>query len=179
MIINTDNSNCVIGGTSIIVIEKENGRVFKLFKSFYHPDNRDNYSFAEAQDYNVNNYKVFETQFEAFKLVQSSKILKKHTPEFFGAVEIQKVIIENHDLTQYFLPHCCLSMQYIIGGCEKYILFKDLCVEMNMRKNLERIEAEFNSVGVGYLEDSSIIVTDLEIKFIDFATIDPFEFEQK
>lgn len=79
---------------------------------------------------------------------------------------------------------CGFVMESVPGFCKKLMVLKDndeviKDLECKLKFNLQVLLTEFRRVGINYIEDSSAIYNQRTFVVIDFATMDPFEFELK
>lgn len=170
------------GGSAYVLLDRTSKRAFKLFKSYDHPS-FDGTGKEEIGSVKTNEFytEIFNTQRDAYELAQRSTLLKMHTPQYFGTLEIASIIENGQDVKAYFLPSCCLQLEYIEGACEKveYLRSMGLIIDKEKKLNfkLAEILEEFQSVGINYFFDASAIYNDQQFKIIDFSTKDPTLFE--
>jgi hypothetical protein len=150
------------GAFGTVLIDRANLRVYKLFKSNRHPDYIGDDSFADER-----NKMVFKSEIEAYKIAGANPLLKRHTPEYFGEPQIDKILDQReNNISHLYLLDCC----YCIGLCEGNEQKLGQCVQQHLTHFAERLKQQ----GVRYVIDCSVFKPESEkcFKFIDFATHD-------
>jgi hypothetical protein len=170
------------GGYSIVLVDKENKKAYKIFKSYDHPDLQGTGEEERGREKsNLYRRTVFETERNAYELIQSSELLKTYTPQYYGTLELEQITQDGEDKSIHYLLDCCLVLEYIEG---EFIdiqtslhtgIIKNL--EIDLKFSYEEILNEFKKLGIKYTIDSAAIHNKKEFKVIDFGTQDPFEFE--
>ncbi len=177
--INLLEYNILKGAFADILVDQCSNKVLKLFKSYDHPD-LSGTGKEEIGEERTNTFrrKVYETEREAYEIVQGSNILIEYTPQYFGPVQIEFVKRGNIDVSHYYLTDCCFELEYIQGDCSKFCQLKsNVKDDERFYNELTSLENEFLRKGINYIIDSSIIINATNFKIIDFATIDPIGFE--
>jgi hypothetical protein len=176
--INISDYEMRCGAFAKILIDKVGKKALKLFKSYNHPD-LDGTGKEDEGETKVNDFrrKVFETELEAYHRVQSSSLLRKHTPAFYNQIQTGEIINGDTNVTEHYLSNCCFEIEFIDGNHVKIgelqsnaTLLKHL--EQQFGFNLKNLITEFHSKGIEYTKDSSIIYNANQFILIDFATID-------
>ena len=107
--------------------------------------------------------KTFNSEVDAYEIIQKNKDLSKFIPKFYGKVLVDKIISENgEDLSNRFFLNYAYKMEYIEGHFTKHGRNRSRC---NVLKS-------FIAAGVHCVADCSAIFDDNgnPIKIIDFAT---------
>jgi hypothetical protein len=150
-------SNPAKGAYALVFLDKQQGRVHKLFKT-------------SAWDNTVSDAdrkRTFGYELEAYKIAASDETLRNYIPRFHGQLQVTKVIdTDGTDISgRFFLDHCyCLDL---IQGPETKI-----GAVMGGIAHIERMVKEFHERGVMYLEDASVFFAadEAKTKVIDIAT---------
>lgn len=180
--LNISNYEKCGGAYATILINKKDKTVLKLFKSYNHPD-LDGTGKEEESETETNEFrkKVYETELEAYRNAQLSPLLKAHTPKFYGAIQTGTITNGETEVTGHYLTNCCFQIEFIMGTHLKLgdlksttLLLSEL--EKKLEFTLENLISEFNSNGVNYTKDSSVIYNTEQFILIDFATIDCEDF---
>ena len=106
--INLLEYNILRGAFADILVDQCSNKVLKLFKSYDHPDlsGTGKEEIGEERT-NVFRRKVYETEREAYEIVQRSNILIEYTPQYFGPVQIEFVKRVNIEFSPYDLTDWC------------------------------------------------------------------------
>lgn len=177
MILSKQGLRIVSGGNADIFIDAPNKVAYKIFKSFHHLDIGDSGEKPFGEE-TFSNYKreVFQTEFDAYELVQRSEFLKRFTPIFHGREVLEGVTGETgDDESRFYLLDCCLKLEFVDGDDLKLNEGAKqspagLRILSDEGVSIEQLEAEFAKTEIFYLLDASVITNETELKFIDFAT---------
>jgi len=171
------------GAFSVVMIDKNSKKAYKLFISYNHP-NLNGTCKEEIGEFKTNEYrkKVFKTEIKAYYLVQKSSLLKAHTPKYFGVITADKVFDKDSNVTYQYLTDCCYKIEFIDGCVNKLYglsVMKNLLEPMEKKLNFKLVDIlkEFQQYKINYINDASVIYNDKEFKIIDFGTEDPNNFE--
>lgn len=162
------------GAFATIVIDSNRKLAYKLFKSYNHPD-LDGTGKEEHPESTINNFRIetFKSEVEAYIKVQDSELLKSFTPKYYGTEQFDRIVWANTDISNQYLPYCCMKLEYIDGQDYKLaeLLGYDIkeVVENRFKIDVTNIIQEFKKNGILYLEDASAIVSDHSFKIIDFG----------
>ncbi len=179
---NLQDFSIVPGGFADILIDSNQSRAFKIFRSYDHPalegTGKEDIGAEETNQYRR---KVFESELEAYNLAQKSEVLLKHTPTFYGQVNFDNVFMGQQNVTNHYLKGCCFEMEYVPGICVKLenLKYNDQLIqhlEQSLKFDLKTILSEFYKLDIAYVYDSSVIYNSQTFVVIDFATKDSFEF---
>ncbi|MDH2394923.1 hypothetical protein QDQ39_03805 [Providencia rettgeri] len=111
--------------------------------------------------------KVFESEVQAYELIQENEKLRSITPTFFGKVTIDKEESEEDDLSLDLSLNLYFEFAYLMS-CEVGTFIK--LENIDDRDEYEKIITLFNEHGIKHVKDSSVILNDDKVKMvIDFA----------
>lgn len=108
---------------------------------------------------------VFKSEVDAYHIAQTNSTLQEYCPEFYGIVNIEKIIDQQgNDISEKFYLDLAYEMEFIIGHFGPH---RD---QFNCP-----ISKRFQEAGINYMEDCSIVYDEKGNvkKFIDFATTKP------
>lgn len=132
------------------------GKVYKVFKRSIDP-NLD----SRART-------IFEAQYDAYLRASSHAILRKHTPEFFGVIDIDNLIdADGQPIGEGYHVSACYCIEKLVGPEQK--VGSDLIVQgypyvFEMRR-------QFGNNGIDTADSSVFCYDDPEkFKLIDFRT---------
>jgi hypothetical protein len=183
MPIELSNYRIESGAYGIIIIDQLDNRVLKLFKSYNHPalngTGKEEWGEEATNDYRS---RVYQSEKEAYELVQNSELLRRFTPEYFGEQEVDRVLDNGIDVTNQYLTNCCFKLSFINGKSCDLIEYREneTLAERAQRKydfDFEILFQEFSRNQINYLEDAAVITNTDYFKIIDFGTKDPFSFQ--
>ena len=134
---------------------------------FFKKDNIDNVAikvfFNSADKPTDHIEKTFNSEVDAYEIIQKNKDLSKFIPKFYGKVLVDKIISEDgEDISSNYFLNYAYKMEYIEGVFDKYGSNYNKC---NILKS-------FIEAGVHDVADCSAILDNdgKPTKIVDFAT---------
>lgn len=141
------------GCYGVVVKDTGSGRAIKLF--------------FRGED-EAHSRKVYQSEVEAYEIVQLHPRLVELTADFFGRCSVAKVFDEHGaDISDRFLLDCGLELELLSGPFPKI----GSCFGSTNRNEVERA---FNDAGIRHTSDAGVMLDDQRqiIKIIDFATVE-------
>lgn len=164
------------GSFADVFFDKANGKAYKLFKGYHHPQS-DKSNFTEEQ-YNSYRKNVFESEKTAYTLAINNRKIIKYVPLLQGTPKVIQVLDKNgKDISKNYLLDCCLVLEYIPGNSCKVGQIDREDFNKRYGVNLNHIIRTMNLAGIGFTVDMNVICNDDLFKLIDFATVDFITFQ--
>ncbi|SRR5258706_475675 len=148
MTVQLDKADCCeSGNTAVIFFDRSIRRAYKLFRVGPFTDGSSGSAISPEPA-----RRSFAQEKKAYERAVTDPVTRTLVPEFFGAVEVSRVIDSRQspliDYSCGFLLECCLAMELVGGVARKCCLIPDASALAPILANFERIGLDVSDASV-------------------------------
>jgi hypothetical protein len=148
----------VEGSCADLFFYPADGRLYKLFRG------------TPGTTVGRRNRAVFDAEVAAYALLQDSASLLRHSPAYYGTVDVCAVLTaDGRHVHGRYLLDCCYSTDLLPGPCVKVFGVPD-----EYQGSVLALMARFENAGIQHVADADVNgwESPTTMKLLDFATYD-------